>query len=161
MSAPMLGVPDRRALHIIGQGVARPNLNTPPIEYQHISAIVPNRRAAMPPIQQMALKARRAALAEPDIAHLIAYSILTWATFVQIYAHETVRTMAGLETARGKIVAQLRREGWQVTHGGSHDLFKHPERPGQRIVISRHRTLSPGVARAIAKQAGWKKGPKT
>jgi hypothetical protein len=32
--------------------------------------------------------------------------------------------------------------------------FKHPLRKG-RIIVSRHRTLSPGVARSIAKQAGW------
>jgi proteic killer suppression protein len=31
---------------------------------------------------------------------------------------------------------------------------KHPARPG-RIIVPRHRTLSLGVARAIAKVAGW------
>jgi len=48
----------------------------------------------------------------------------------------------------------LKREGWIERHGGSHDVFKHPTKPG-RIVVPRHRTLSPGVARAIAQQAGW------
>ncbi|MEJ1967297.1 MAG: type II toxin-antitoxin system HicA family toxin [Rhizomicrobium sp.] len=38
---------------------------------------------------------------------------------------------------------------------GAHDLFKHPARPG-RIVLPRHRSISPGVVRAVAKQAGWK-----
>jgi predicted RNA binding protein YcfA (HicA-like mRNA interferase family) len=58
------------------------------------------------------------------------------------------------ETNRQKVVARLAREGWVERHGGEHDVFKHPTRPG-RIVVPRHRTLSPGVARVIAKQAGW------
>jgi len=33
--------------------------------------------------------------------------------------------------------------------------FKHLTKPG-RIVVPRHKTLSSGVARAIAKQAGWR-----
>jgi hypothetical protein len=37
---------------------------------------------------------------------------------------------------------------------GDHDVYKHPARPG-RIILPRHRMLSPGVARVIAKQAGW------
>jgi mRNA interferase HicA len=50
--------------------------------------------------------------------------------------------------------ARLVREGWQARHGGDHDVYKHPTRPG-RIILPRHRTLSPGVARAIAKLARW------
>jgi predicted RNA binding protein YcfA (HicA-like mRNA interferase family) len=46
------------------------------------------------------------------------------------------------------------REGWEVRHGADHDVYKHPTRPG-RIILPRHRTLSPGVARAIGKQARW------
>jgi mRNA interferase HicA len=63
--------------------------------------------------------------------------------------------MAAPETDRSKVAARLLREGWIVRHGGSHDIFKHPKRRG-RLVIPRHRTLSPGVARAIARDAGWK-----
>jgi predicted RNA binding protein YcfA (HicA-like mRNA interferase family) len=63
--------------------------------------------------------------------------------------------MPALETDHGKVAARLLREGWIARHGGAHDVFKHPDRPG-RIVVPRHRTLSLGVARAIAKQAGWK-----
>ena len=59
-----------------------------------------------------------------------------------------------LETNRSKVAARLVREGWEVRHGGDHDVYKHPTRPG-RIILPRHRTLSPGVARAIAKQARW------
>jgi len=60
-----------------------------------------------------------------------------------------------LDTNRSTVVARLEREGWVVRHGGDHDVFKHPARPG-RIVVPRHRFLSIGVARAIAKSAGWR-----
>ena len=59
-----------------------------------------------------------------------------------------------LDTNRSAIVARLEREGWVVRHGADHDVFKHPARRA-RIVVSRHRFLSIGVARAIAKAAGW------
>jgi predicted RNA binding protein YcfA (HicA-like mRNA interferase family) len=58
------------------------------------------------------------------------------------------------ETDRRKVVARLEREGWQSRGGGEHDVYKHPGKPG-RIIVPRHRTLSPGVARAIARTAGW------
>jgi predicted RNA binding protein YcfA (HicA-like mRNA interferase family) len=64
--------------------------------------------------------------------------------------------MAAIETNRRKVVARLQRDGWLLRPAdGGHDVYKHSERPG-RIVIPRHRVLSPGVARTIAKQAGWK-----
>jgi predicted RNA binding protein YcfA (HicA-like mRNA interferase family) len=59
-----------------------------------------------------------------------------------------------LETNRAKVAAKLERDGWIARHGGNHDVYKHPARSG-RIVIPRHRVLSPGVARVVAKQAGW------
>jgi len=59
-----------------------------------------------------------------------------------------------LEASRSKVVARLEREGWVARHGGDHDVFKHPARPG-RIVVPRHHTLSIGVARVIAKSAAW------
>jgi mRNA interferase HicA len=59
-----------------------------------------------------------------------------------------------LETNRNKVAARLVREGWEARRGGDHDVYKHPVRHG-RIILPRHRTLSPGVAREIAKQAGW------
>jgi predicted RNA binding protein YcfA (HicA-like mRNA interferase family) len=59
-----------------------------------------------------------------------------------------------IETNRSKVVARLDREGWVARHGGDHDVFKHPSKPG-RIVVARHRTLSVGAARVIAKAAGW------
>jgi mRNA interferase HicA len=59
-----------------------------------------------------------------------------------------------VETNRSKIAARLEREGWSARHGGAHDFYKHPGKPG-RIIVPRHRTLSIGVAREIAKTAGW------
>jgi predicted RNA binding protein YcfA (HicA-like mRNA interferase family) len=58
------------------------------------------------------------------------------------------------ETNRTRVVARLEREGWICRHGAEHDVYKHPARTG-RIIVPRHRVLSPGVARAIAKAAGW------
>jgi predicted RNA binding protein YcfA (HicA-like mRNA interferase family) len=63
--------------------------------------------------------------------------------------------MANVETNRRKVVARLEREGWTCTHGAAHDLYAKPGLRGVRITVPRHRTLSPGVARAIAKAAGW------
>lgn len=60
-----------------------------------------------------------------------------------------------IELSRGKVAARLVREGWVVRHGGVHDVFTHPDRPGHIITLPRHRTLSPGVARNTAKAAGW------
>ena len=59
-----------------------------------------------------------------------------------------------IETDRGKIVRRLEADGWIGRHGAKHDVFIHPVRP-DRIVVPRHRVLSPGVARGIAKDAGW------
>jgi predicted RNA binding protein YcfA (HicA-like mRNA interferase family) len=63
--------------------------------------------------------------------------------------------MPQLETNRKTVVVRLARDGWVCRHGGDHDVYKHPGRPG-RIIVPRHRALSPGVARAIAKAAGWR-----
>jgi predicted RNA binding protein YcfA (HicA-like mRNA interferase family) len=60
-----------------------------------------------------------------------------------------------LETSTRKIIARLEREGWVVEHGKEHDIFRNPSFPETRIVIPRHRELSPGVARDISKKAGW------
>jgi predicted RNA binding protein YcfA (HicA-like mRNA interferase family) len=61
-----------------------------------------------------------------------------------------------LELNRQKVAAPLEREGWNVRHGRAHDIYEHPERPGRAIVVPRHRTLTPGVARSIAKIAEWR-----
>lgn len=61
----------------------------------------------------------------------------------------------GNETNTRKVIAQLEREGWRNAGGGRHDKFEHPERPGLILIVPHHRELSPGVARDIAKKAGW------
>jgi mRNA interferase HicA len=62
--------------------------------------------------------------------------------------------MPGIETGRSKIVARLIREGWELArHGGEHDVFRHLAKG--TVIVPRHRSLSIGVARSIAKVAGW------
>lgn len=59
------------------------------------------------------------------------------------------------ETNTRRIIARLSREGWTKIGGGSHDKFSNPARPEVLIIVPRHREVSPGVARDIAKKAGW------
>ena len=87
------------------------------------------------------------------IAQIIAYLLMTNIIDAHIYAHSRV-AMPQPETNRNKVVTRLERDGWVGRQGGDHDVFKHPARP-VRIIVPRHHTLSPGVARAIAKAAGW------
>jgi predicted RNA binding protein YcfA (HicA-like mRNA interferase family) len=61
----------------------------------------------------------------------------------------------GNETNTRKIIARLEREGWIISHGGRHDKFDHPAYPNVTLILPRHREVSPGVARDIAKKAGW------
>ncbi len=63
--------------------------------------------------------------------------------------------MPPLETDTRKIVGRLRKEGWIDVGGGKHDKFEHPDKPDALIVVPRHKTQSPGVARSIARTAGW------
>jgi hypothetical protein len=60
-----------------------------------------------------------------------------------------------LERQTRRIVARLVREGWVNIGGGRYDKFAHPDRVGALIVVPRHREVSVGVARDIAKKAGW------
>ncbi|MFZ1101830.1 MAG: type II toxin-antitoxin system HicA family toxin [Hyphomicrobiaceae bacterium] len=60
-----------------------------------------------------------------------------------------------LETNTRKIVARLLRDGWTKLPGGKHDKYEHSAKPGILIVVPRHRKQSLGVARDIAKLAGW------
>jgi predicted RNA binding protein YcfA (HicA-like mRNA interferase family) len=59
------------------------------------------------------------------------------------------------ETNTRKVIARLARQGWRKVSGGKHDKFEHPDRPGLTLIVPRHRELSLGVARDIAKKAGW------
>ena len=59
------------------------------------------------------------------------------------------------ETGRADVLKRMTGEGWAlVRNGKAHDIYRHPSKPGT-IVLPRHRTLSPLVARNIAKVAGW------
>jgi hypothetical protein len=60
-----------------------------------------------------------------------------------------------IETNTKKIVGRLKREGRAKVPGGKHDKYRHPEKLGVLIVVPRHKFRSPGVARSIAKDAGW------
>lgn len=63
--------------------------------------------------------------------------------------------MPTVEADRAKIIRRLTREGWVLhRHGAAHDVYVRSPAPGV-VIVPRHRTLSPGVARAIAKAAGW------
>lgn len=59
------------------------------------------------------------------------------------------------ETNTGKIITRLEREGWENVGGAKHIKFR---KPGVgTIMVPRHRQVTPGVAQAIAKAAGWTK----
>lgn len=57
-------------------------------------------------------------------------------------------------TVLAKVVRRLEQEGWVNEGGGKHDLFRYPDRDVV-IVLPRHRVLSPGIARGVARIAGW------
>jgi predicted RNA binding protein YcfA (HicA-like mRNA interferase family) len=63
--------------------------------------------------------------------------------------------MSIIETNRSKVVSRLLREGWVSEGGAKHDKFAHDDKPGIKIMVPRHKTLTPGVARNIANAAGW------
>jgi predicted RNA binding protein YcfA (HicA-like mRNA interferase family) len=63
--------------------------------------------------------------------------------------------MAKVETNARKLVARLEKDGWINIGGGSHDRFVNEKRPGVMITVPRHRQLTLGTARSIAKAAGW------
>ncbi len=63
--------------------------------------------------------------------------------------------MPKIETNTRKVIARLEKDGWVNIGGGSHDRFVNDAQPGVMITVPRHRELSPGVARSIAKAAGW------
>ena len=57
------------------------------------------------------------------------------------------------ETSSAKIKARLKKERWEFVGGTNHDKFSKAGRPV--IMVPRHRVVTPGVARSIAKAAGW------
>lgn len=57
---------------------------------------------------------------------------------------------------RKDIDKALKKAGWVIVHGGSHDLAKHPQKPGYSIPIPRHSEVNEYTARGILEQAGLK-----
>ncbi|MBI5014098.1 MAG: type II toxin-antitoxin system HicA family toxin [Deltaproteobacteria bacterium] len=55
-----------------------------------------------------------------------------------------------------EIIRRLKNEGWELHHvRGSHQQFKHPERPGKVTVPHLEREIPLGTLRSIFRQAGW------
>jgi predicted RNA binding protein YcfA (HicA-like mRNA interferase family) len=63
--------------------------------------------------------------------------------------------MATIETNTRKVVARLKLDGWVEVGGSKHDKHERADRPDVLIIVHRHQQLSPGVARSIARLAGW------
>lgn len=60
-----------------------------------------------------------------------------------------------METNTAKIRKRLEQDGWRLArNGANHDIYRHDEK-GLVATIPRHKTVSPGVARQIARIAGW------
>ncbi len=60
-----------------------------------------------------------------------------------------------METKTDRIRRALEKDGWYLARRGSgHDIYRHPSIKGI-ITLPRHKTVSLGVARSIAKKAGW------
>jgi len=63
--------------------------------------------------------------------------------------------MPAIETNTRKIIARLRAEGWVEVGGSKHAKYEHANWPEVLIIVPRHKQQSPGVARSIARLAGW------
>ena len=50
----------------------------------------------------------------------------------------------------------LKKSGWIITHGGNHDLATHPDKPGVKISLPRHKEVKEPTARGIMEDAGLK-----
>lgn len=59
------------------------------------------------------------------------------------------------ETNTRKVIQMLKADGWELVGGGGHDKYIHPTKPGV-IMVPRHKALSLGVARQIARLAEWR-----
>ncbi len=63
--------------------------------------------------------------------------------------------MPTIETDTRKIIARLRAAGWVEVGGSKHAKFEHADRPGVLVIVPRPKQQSAGVARSIARLAGW------
>ena len=50
----------------------------------------------------------------------------------------------------------LKKAGWIIEHGSSHDKARHPDKPGIQLTIPRHTEVKEMLAKAILKAAGLK-----
>ena len=57
---------------------------------------------------------------------------------------------------RRDIDKKLKQAGWEITHGGNHDLATHPQKPGVKISLPRHREINELTAQGILEDAGLK-----
>lgn len=64
--------------------------------------------------------------------------------------------MGTIELDGRRIRRRLEGDGWfLLRQTGPHDIYMHPSRKG-RIIVPRHRgDLDFGLARTLARQAGW------
>ncbi len=49
---------------------------------------------------------------------------------------------------------KLKKAGWEITSGKKHDLAKHPNKPGIKIPLPRHKEINDYTARGILETAG-------
>ena len=57
---------------------------------------------------------------------------------------------------RKDIDKALKKAGWIISHGGNHDLATHPQKPGNKIAVPRHKEIPEYTARGILEDAGLK-----
>ena len=59
-------------------------------------------------------------------------------------------------TTSREIIKQLTKDGWKlVATRGSHQQYKHPQKPGRVTVPHPKKDLPKGTVNSIYKQAGW------
>ena len=67
----------------------------------------------------------------------------------------TCYNYARIGDANTEDTQRLEQEGWYLQrHGSRHDIYRHTEIEGI-ISVPRHPEVKPGVARTIARKAGW------
>ncbi|MCL5290338.1 MAG: type II toxin-antitoxin system HicA family toxin [Bacillota bacterium] len=50
----------------------------------------------------------------------------------------------------------LKAAGWEITSGKRHDMAKHPDKPGIKISLPRHKEINEYTAKGILEQAELK-----
>ncbi len=61
--------------------------------------------------------------------------------------------LVAINTDQKQVKRRLVADGWANEGGAKHDAYVHPAKG--IVIVPRHKTLSAGVARAVAKAAGW------